>query len=149
RRSSDLSIIAFFLTVVIVIDIRSTRIVDDLLRYEILKELDLLAYEDDYTRPNKDDLKQLKKLIHRNETVGEEVIYSLKGLEGAINLEVLKIDYNEIDSLAPLKHLTKLHTLDLTYSPSEEHSMFGLPENRISRLRHLKKLTSLKKLHLS
>src|SRR5699024_2671155 len=43
---------------------KASPIKDPLLRDDVLRELDLEEYKDDYKRPNKEDIGQLTELVH-------------------------------------------------------------------------------------
>src|SRR5699024_1150708 len=98
-------------------ELYTTSVKDPLLRVEILKELGLMEFIEDRTRPNEEDMAKLTSLVHVNDKFGEEFVSSLAGLEDAANLEELIIPFNEIGSIKPLKNLHNLHTLNLSYSP--------------------------------
>ncbi|WP_053073760.1 LPXTG cell wall anchor domain-containing protein [Bacillus sp. LL01] len=84
-------------------------------------------------------------------------IKSLKGLEKAVNLEVLFLYSNSIQDVTPLAGLTKLFLLDLednkiknisSLSKLNELYILGLANNPISNIQPLEGLTSLEGLFL-
>jgi len=75
-----------------------------LLRQDILRELDLMEYENDKT-PNKKDLKGLTRLSHHFDNESKQSVHTLQSLQHAIELEKIVINFNEIDDIRPLKNL--------------------------------------------
>src|SRR5699024_12603059 len=96
-------------------EVKASPIKDELLRDDVLRELDLEEYMDDYTRPNKEDIGQLTELVHDYDMRRYDGVKTLDGLEYATDLEVLIVNANEIKSVRSLEDLNKLHTLDLSY----------------------------------
>src|SRR5699024_1412844 len=145
------SIAVTSLIIVGVYYIFSPPIKDEVLRTEILKELDLEEHQDDSSRPNKNDLQKLKTLTIEGSIEEEDRVSRLNGLQHAVNLEDLVINRNHIENVKPLKNLTKLHTLNLSFEvdehrprPYTEYSDYVIID-----ITPLKNMKSLKKLHLS
>lgn len=131
-------------------ELRLSPIKDDVLRESILQALELTEYAEDETRPSRGDLKELTTLTPDYEWSDEERVESFKGLNHATELEELRIHYNEVTNLKPLKDLKKLHTLDLGYYSEDDPIRNLIPyENRFKNIKALKNLTALKKLDLS
>lgn len=127
----------------------SPPIKDEVLRTEILKELDLGEHQDDSSRPNKNDLQKLKTLTIEGSIEEEDRVSRLNGLQHAVNLEELVINRNHIENVKPLKKLTKLHTLNLSFEVDEDRSYIEYSDYVITDITPLKNMKSLKKLHLS
>lgn len=129
--------------------LQASPIKDSLLRDDILRELKLEGHEDDASRPNKEDLQELIQLEHYPRRIDEQSVTTLEGLEHAVNLEELIINFNDIEDLTPLKDLKKLYTLDLSYFPDDHPQEIVDYPSRIKDLEPLGNLTKLKHLHLS
>lgn len=127
----------------------SPPIKDEVLRKEVLKELDLEKYKEDSSRPNKKDLQKLKTLTIEGSIDETYRVAKLNGLQYATNLEKLVINGNHIENVKPLKKLTKLHTLNLSFEVDENRGYTEYTDYPITDITPLKDLKELKKLHLS
>ncbi|MGL4774569.1 MAG: NPCBM/NEW2 domain-containing protein, partial [Clostridium sp.] len=88
---------------------------------------EVVTFEDEYLKA---DIKKALNLNTEDITIGDMhkltslegsgYVYNLKGLEYAINLETLNIDYNEVRDLSPLKNLKKLKNFS-----GEENCIFS------------------------
>lgn len=68
-----------------------------------------------------------------------KMITDLTGLEYAVNLRVLDLDYNKITDLTPIAGLTKLETLDISYNNGAVSGTNGITD-----ISYLSGLTALK-----
>ena len=84
-------------------------------------------------------------------------IADLTGLEFAVNLKALMIDFNNISDISPLRNLTSLITLDITTNPIVDISplrnltnlrTLQLSHQQLNDMAQLKNLTNLENLQL-
>src|SRR5699024_7716341 len=136
-------------SVYLIREVKASPIKDELLRDDVVRELDLEESKYDYTRTTKEDIGQLTELVNHYEMIRYYERKTLDKLEYATDLEVIIVNANEIKSVRPLEDLTKLHTLDLSYFKGDHTHAFGAPERRIKDIQPLEKLMNLKELHLS
>src|SRR5699024_10945754 len=86
----------------------SPPIKDEVLRTEILKELDLEEHQNDSSRPNKNDLQKLKTLTIEGSIEEADRVSRLNGLQHAVNLEELVINRNHLENVKPLKKTNQI-----------------------------------------
>lgn len=107
---------------------------DERLKNAIIETLELST---DVITEN--DMKRLTAL-ETPENDPAKMIMDLTGLEYAVNLVSLDLDYNKITDLSPLSGLTKLETLDISYNDGAVSGTDGL-----TNIAALSSLTSLKR----
>src|SRR5699024_8191411 len=93
----------------------SPPIKDEVLRTEILKELDLEEHQNDSSRPNKNDLQKLKTLTIEASIEEGDRVNRLNHLQLAVHLEALLQYLNHIENVKPLNKLTKLRRLKVSF----------------------------------
>lgn len=85
------------------------------------------------------DMKRLTAL-ETPENDPAKMIKDLTGLQYAVNLQTLNLDYNKITDLTPLAELTKLESLDISYNDGTSSGTDGITD-----ISPLKNLTALKR----
>lgn len=106
---------------------------DENLRSLIIETLELSS---DVITEN--DMKGLTRLDTPSNDPAEKIV-SLRGLEYAVNLTYLNLDYNKITDLTPIQNLTKLETLDISYNNGVQEGTDGITD--VSCLKNLVNLT--------
>ncbi|MBQ8885448.1 MAG: leucine-rich repeat domain-containing protein [Clostridia bacterium] len=111
---------------------------DESLKNAIIETLELST---DVITEN--DMKRLT-VLETPENDPAKMIKNLTGLEYAVNLVSLDLDYNKITDLSPLSGLTKLETLDISYNDGAVSGVDGVTDiSMLSSLTSLKRFSSL------